>query len=182
MQRQHFRQQLPLVCGVGGGQIKLLLAQHVALVAESAADGGRHARFAQRVAAVDPLTGRQVERFTLQQTGVGQLVVLQMQFTAGKQLARQLVIELFACCGQRVCPLQRTAVKNCARNELGVCPRQQSAVEQRWRGQRQAIFGDNFAVSAVIHLARQREEQIGGAQFAGVLKRCAAQFQRAVGA
>ncbi|MNZ44015.1 hypothetical protein D3C78_616320 [compost metagenome] len=182
MQRQHFRQQLSLVCDVGGVQIELLLAQHVALIRERSADRCRYARFAQRVAAVDPLARRQVEGFTLQQTGVGQRGVLQMQFTAGEQLSRLLVFKPFARCGQRICPLQRPAVENSARVELGVCPRQQPAVEQLWRGERQAFFGDNFAVSAVIHLARQREKQIGGAQFTGVLKRCAAQIQRAVAA
>ena len=181
-QGQHFCQQLATVIGPVGLDVQRLLAEHLTAVGQRAGHRRRHARFPQRVTGIHPLTGREVQGVALQQPGVVQGGVVQVERAAGEQHARLLVAEL--CPGRRegVCPLQRAAVGHRRAVKLRVGTGHQPAVRQAGGGQHQAVPGNHPPVGIVAGLAGQVQQQRGGAELAAVDQRLTAERQRSAAA
>ncbi len=181
-QGQHFRQQLAPVIGPVGLDVQRLLAEHLTAAGQRTGHRRRHACFPQRIAGVVPLAGGQVQGVALQQPGVVQGGVVQVERAAGEQHARLLVAEL--CPGRRegMCPLQRAAVGHRRAVELRVGTGHQPAVRQAGGGQRQAVPGNYPPVGIVAGLAGQVQQQRGGAELAAVGQRFTAKRQRSAAA
>ena len=94
MQGQHFGHQLSAVVDTGSVHLLVLLAQYLALVGELTCYLRGDARFTERITAVNPLPGRQIQRFTLQQTGVVERNLLQIQPAACEHFPGLQVIQL----------------------------------------------------------------------------------------
>ncbi|EWG64779.1 hypothetical protein P348_04816 [Enterobacter sp. DC3] len=181
-QGQHFCQQLAPVIGTAGLDVRRLLAEHLAAVGQRARHRRSDTRFTQRITGVVPLAGGQVQGIALQQPGVVQGGVVQVERAAGEQHARMLVAEL--CPGRRegMCPLQRAAVGHRRAVKLRVGTGHQPAVRQAGGGQRQAVPGNHSPTGIVAGLSGQVQQQGGGAELAAVGQRFTAERQRSAAA